>query len=72
MDILSYVLFAGGLGCLAVMLTLGRFYWWFETWWLGALLATSIALLTLMAFIELPRKNPLLDLRWIFPKPTCM
>ena len=50
------------------MLTLGRFYWWFETWWLGVLLATSIALLTLMAFIELPRKNPLLDLRWIFSK----
>lgn len=68
MDILSYLLFAGGLGCLAVMLTLGRFYWWFETWWLGVLLATSIALLTLMAFIELPRKNPLLDLRWIFSK----
>ena len=68
MDILSYLLFAGGLGCLAVMLTLGRFYWWFETWWLGVLLAASITLLTLMAFIELPRKNPLLDLRWIFSK----
>lgn len=68
MDILSYLLFAGGLGCLAVMLTLGRFYWWFETPWLGVLLATSIALLTVMAFIELPRKNPLLDLRWIFSK----
>lgn len=71
-DILSYLLFAGGLGCLAVMLTLGRFYWWFETWWLGVLLATSITLLTLMVVIELPRKNPLLDLRWIFRKPTCM
>lgn len=67
-DILSYLLFAGGLGCLAVMLTLGRFYWWFETWWLGVLLATSITLLTLMVVIELPRKNPLLDLRWIFSK----
>ncbi|MDS7596658.1 MFS transporter [Agrobacterium tumefaciens] len=68
MDILSYMLFAGGLGCLAVFLTLGRFYWWFETWWLGVLLAVSVVLLTLMVFIELPRKNPLLDLRWIFSK----
>lgn len=68
MDILSYLLFAGGLGCLAVFLTLGRFYWWFETWWLGVLLATSIGLLALMTAIELPRKNPMLDLRWIFSR----
>lgn len=67
-DILSYLLFAGGLGCLAIFLTLGRFYWWFETWWLGVLLACSVALLTLMTIIELPRKNPMLDLRWIFSK----
>lgn len=68
MDILSYLLFAGGLGCLAVFLTLGRFYWWFETWWLGVLLATSIGLLAVMTMIELPRKNPMLDLRWIFSR----
>ena len=67
-DILSYMLFAGGLGCLAVFLTLGRFYWWFETWWLGVLLATSVGLLTVMTLIELPRKNPMLDLRWIFSR----
>ncbi len=67
-DILSYLLFAGGLGCLAVFLTLGRFYWWFETWWLGVLLACSVGLLTIMTIIELPRKNPMLDLRWIFSK----
>ena len=67
-DILSYLLFAGGLGCLAVFLTLGRFYWWFETWWPGVLLATSIGLLALMTMIELPRKNPMLDLRWIFSR----
>ncbi len=68
MDILSYLLFAGGLGCMAVFLTLGRFYWWWETWWLGVLLATSIGLLALMTMIELPRKNPMLDLRWIFSR----
>lgn len=67
-DILSYLLFAGGLGCLAVFLTLGRFYWWFETWWLGVLLATSVGLLTVMTLIELPRKNPMLDFRWIFSR----
>ena len=69
MDILSYALLATGLGSLAVFLTLGRFYWWLETQWLGILLACSIGLLALMVVIELPRKKPMLDLRWIF-SPT--
>jgi MFS family permease len=67
-DVLSYLLLALGLGCLAVFFTLGRFYWWFDTWWLGVLLACAIACLALMLMIELPRKNPMLDLRWIFSK----
>ena len=68
MDILSYLLLAVGFGCLAVFLTLGRLYWWFEAPWLGLLLAGSIAALTLMVALELPRKLPLIDLRWVFSK----
>jgi MFS family permease len=68
MDILSYLLLAIGFGCLAVFLTLGRLYWWFEAPWLGVLLAGSIAALTVMAALELPRKMPLIDLRWVFSK----
>ena len=68
MDILSYLLLAVGFGCLAVFLTLGRLYWWFEVPWLGMLLAGSIAALTLMVALELPRKMPLIDLRWVFSK----
>lgn len=68
LDLLSYPIFACALGCLAVFLTLGRFYWWFETWWLGVLLAVSIGLLALTVAIELPRRNPFLDLRWIFSR----
>lgn len=70
MDISTYLLLAGGLGCFAVFFTLGRFYWWFEAPWLGVLLASSIVLLTVFAMIELRRKNPLLDLRWIFSWPN--
>ncbi|WP_426123305.1 MFS transporter [Pararhizobium sp. PWRC1-1] len=68
MDILSYLLLATGFGCLAVFLTLGRLYWWFEVPWLGMLLAGSIAALTLMVVLELPRKMPLIDLRWVFSR----
>ncbi|WP_455272129.1 MFS transporter [Rhizobium herbae] len=68
MDILSYLLLAVGFGCLAVFLTLGRLYWWFEARWLGLFLAGSITALTLMVAVELPRKLPLLDLRWVFSR----
>lgn len=68
MDIVSYLLLAAGFGCLAVFLTLGRLYWWFEVPWLGLLLAGSIAALTLMVALELPRKLPLIDLRWVFSR----
>ena len=68
LDALSYLLMAIGLGLLAVFFTLGRFYWWFETWWLGALLALAVVCLTAMTLIELPRKNPMIDLRWIFTR----
>lgn len=67
-DILSYLLLAAGIGCLAVFLTLGRLYWWFETWWLGALLAASILFVAATALIEAHRANPMLDFRWIFSR----
>jgi MFS family permease len=70
LDILSYLLLAVGFGCLAVVLTLGRLYWWFEAEWLGAVLAVAIGSLALMFAIELPRKNPMIDLRWLFSGPN--
>jgi len=68
MDILSYLLLATGLGCIAIFFTVGRFYWWFDAPFLGLLLAAAVACLTVMALIELPRKNPLIDLRWVFSR----
>jgi MFS family permease len=65
LDILSYLLLAIGFGCLAVVLTLGRLYWWFEAPWLGVLLAIAVGSLALMLVIELPRDNPMLDFRWL-------
>ncbi|WDZ78884.1 MFS transporter [Ensifer adhaerens] len=68
MDILSYLLVAVAFGCLAIVLTMGRLYWWFEAPWLGILLAVSIATLTAVVLIELHRKVPLIDIRWIASK----
>ena len=68
MDILSYLFVAVAFGCLAIVLTMGRLYWWFEAPWLGVLLVVSIATLTTVVLIELHRKVPLIDIRWIASK----
>jgi MFS family permease len=65
MDVVSYLFIAIGFGCLAVVLTLGRLYWWTEAPWLGVTLAVSLASIAVAAAIELNRKSPLLDIRWI-------
>jgi MFS family permease len=68
-DLISYLFIAIGFGCLAVVLTLGRLYWWTEAPWLGILLAVSIASIAVAAIIELNRKAPLVDIRWIASPP---
>lgn len=70
LDVLSYLLIAVGFGSLAVVLALGRLYWWFEAPWLGAVLALSIAAVTAAAVIEMNRKNPLVDVHWIVSPPV--
>ncbi|MBJ3775098.1 MFS transporter [Acuticoccus mangrovi] len=64
-DVVSYFLIAIGFGSVAVVLTLGTLYWWLEAPWLGWLVVVAAATLTLAAVIELNRKNPLLDIRWL-------
>lgn len=64
-DILSYLLVALGFGCIAIVLTMGRLYWWFEAPWLGVLLAVAIVALTAVVLIELNRELPLIDVRWL-------
>nr|WP_226582230.1 MFS transporter [Acuticoccus sediminis] len=69
LDIISYLLIAIGMGAAAVVLTLGNLYWWLEAPWLGWLLALSVAVLALAASIELNRKDPLIDIRWLTSPP---
>ncbi|WP_062210836.1 MFS transporter [Aureimonas sp. AU12] len=65
MDVVNYVFIAVGLGSIAVVATVGPFYWWFEAPWIGGLLAVGVASLTVAVVIELNRANPLIDIRWI-------
>ena len=64
-DFLSFPLIAIGFGSLAVVLTMGRLYWWFDTPWIGTLLAVAIGALALLAIVELHRVHPAIDLRWL-------
>ncbi|MBB3937815.1 Major Facilitator Superfamily protein [Aureimonas phyllosphaerae] len=68
MDVVNYLFIAVGLGSLAVVATVGPFYWWFEAPWIGGLLALGLASLTVAVVVELNRSNPLIDIRWITSK----
>lgn len=64
-DIASYLLIATGFGCLAVVLVMGRSFWWLEAQWIGVALAVSVVSIASAAVIELNRARPLLDIRWL-------
>lgn len=64
-DITSYIFIAIGMGSITVALVFGPTYWWTSTPWIGWLLAIGIVSSAIAAVIELNRKVPLLDIRWI-------
>lgn len=64
-DFVSFVLLAGGLGLLGVVLSFGRIVWWTDAPWLGWCLVGAIILLTTAILIGLHRRQPLIDLRWL-------
>lgn len=68
LDIVSYLFIAVGFGSGAVVLVLGRQYWWLEAPWIGTLLVVMVGALTIAAVIELNRERPLIDLRWLFSR----
>lgn len=68
LDLVSYGFIAAGFGAFAVVLVQGRLYWWLEAPWIGIALASGIACVAIAAMIELNRKDPLVDVRWITSK----
>ncbi len=70
LDFISYPLIAVGFGLLAMMLVVGRLYWWLEAPWIGICLAVSFGSLALAAAIEINRENPLINIRWLTSRQT--
>ena len=68
LDVVSYLFIAVGFGFTAIVMTVGRFYWWFEAPWLGLMLVGAVVAVTCAAVIELNRAEPLLDIRWLASK----
>jgi len=65
LDVVSYIFLAVALGSFAVVLTVGRLYWWTATDWLAWMIIAGIAASAVFAMIELNRKNHLVDIRWL-------
>ena len=70
LDFISYPLIAIGFGLLAMMLVVGRLYWWLEAPWIGICLAVAFGSLALAAAIEFNRENPLINVRWLTSRQT--
>ncbi len=65
LDIVSYGLIAIAFGGLTVAFLMGSQLFWTETPWLGWVLAVALAAGAAAVAIELNRKAPLLDIRWL-------
>ena len=64
LDIPSFLLFIMGVAALCAFLIQGRIQWW-DTPWLGGALAMAVVGIGGCFLIELNRKSPMLDLRWL-------
>ena len=65
LDLLSFALIFCGFGGITVAFIMGPIHWWTAEPWIGALLAMSVVALSLTAIIEICRKAPLIDVRWL-------
>lgn len=65
LDLISYVFLAIAMGSFAVVLTVGKSYWWTAADWIGWLTVAGILSGAVFAAIELNRSNHLVDIRWL-------
>ncbi|WP_336276659.1 MFS transporter [Bartonella sp. CB178] len=68
LDWVSYGLIAFGLGLNAVIMSVGKLYWWYEVPWIGWGFVLVISFLVAAVVLELNREKPLIDFRWLFSK----
>lgn len=65
LDFLSFALIGAGFAGLIVAFVMGPIHNWFDAPWIGAALVASVIALTLAIAVELNRRAPLLDIRWL-------
>ena len=65
LDLVSFGLVFFGFGGLTIGFIMGPIHWWTSEPWIGWLLAASALAVTLAVIIELNRKEPLVDIRWL-------
>ncbi len=65
MDLLSFSLIAASFGGLVACFTMGASYWWLQADWIGWVMAGGLAALAIALVIELHRRAPLIDVRWL-------
>src|SRR6478735_7871232 len=65
MDLVTVALLMPAITLLCATLNLGRTLWWFDTPWLGWMLAGSVVLFAAAVLVERGRERPLLHLDWI-------
>ncbi|MAC80074.1 MAG: MFS transporter [Rhodobacteraceae bacterium] len=65
MDLTSFALIAASFSGFVACFTTGATYWWLQTPWVGQLMAGSLVALVVALVIELQRKEPLIDVRWL-------
>lgn len=65
MDFVSFALLSVGFGGVIIACVMGPIHWWTAAPWIGWMLAAAVASLTAVVVIELHRKAPLFDVRWL-------
>jgi len=66
LDFVSYPLVAASIGLTAAVMPVGKLYWWQNVEWIGWVFVIAIICAVLALLVELNRKSPLIDLRWLF------
>jgi len=64
-DFVSFGLLTIGFGGLIIGCIMGPIHWWTAEAWIGWLMAAAVLALTLVVIVELNRKAPLFDVRWL-------
>jgi len=65
LDALSFSLYAVGFVMFGSAMGLGSYLWWTNVSWIGWFFAACVPCFALFARIEISRKRPLIDVRWL-------